>query len=328
MILPDRIFLIAVPYSWYQSVMAQYIASGSGNANCWGVRLKRGSAIVNPDPGALVLFRIQRDGKSLICGGGFFQRLLDLEPEQAWTLFGVNNGCESFEEFERVIREHGWRKGRKLSSNLVCGTFMFSSGECYEIPQEIGAPALEDGEMSSFPLDAPEGRFLANYIMRKRSFELRSDTADCGWPGIFRMAEEKHARDYTAVFTAMMMQAYDFKCAVTGEALVPVLEVAHIRTFYDERFLKPDNGLVLRSDIERLFTSGYITACYKDDDHAVIKVSSTLEKMGGGNYMQYDGCELALPADISLRPSKNYLKWHSENRFENWLSFGAVRPEN
>ncbi len=325
MILPDRLFIIAVPYSWYQSVKAQYIASGSCAVSCYGVRVDKSSASLKPQSGEPVFFEIKRDGKRLICGGGFYQRTLEITPLQCWQKFGVNNGAENKEEFLNILTSRGWSQGKKLLSHEILGTFVFSSRQCYELPNELGIKPLSQGELTNLETNTPEGRFLWRFLMHERSFQLQEGVSDGLWQGIYHLAEEKKARDYYAMFAAKMLKVYDFKCAVTSEATAEVLEVAHIRTFYDERFFKPDNGLVLRADFEKLFAKGYITVEYRGDD-AFLKVSKTLKLSGGDEYLRYDGVKLNLPKDPQERPSREYLSWHRQNRFENWLSFGAVRP--
>lgn len=323
MILPGKIFLIAVPVNWYQMVKAQYIASGSGSANCWGIKQRNEKNPVHPEPGALVLFTMNRDHKVYVCGGGFFEQSISQTPSEAWKDFGVYNGAEDIEEFKFVLSEHGLKRGGRLKSNVVSGIFIFSRKDCYELPSEMELPSLNQGELLALGLDTPQGLFLAKHIMQLRQGQLREYSSDPVWPGIYRMAEQKNARDYSAFFTAKMMQAYDFKCAITQEKVHAVLKVAHIKAFYDERFLKPCNGLVLRADIESLFAQGYLTAVYTAKDQAVTKISQVLK---GSDYMKYDGAPLYLPEDPALRPNPEYLEWHAKNRFENWLAFGAVKP--
>lgn len=325
MVLPDRVFVIGVPYSWYQNVKAQYIVSGSSSLNCWGIKKRGKSAAAHPDPGSLILFKVDRDGAPYICGGGFFQSDEHLTPERAWKIFGVNNGASCYEDFLAGLKGMGYRSG-EIVAHMVVGDFVFSRQTCYRLPEAIELGDLKDGELVSFGLDTPEGRYLAKYIMHERSSHLREGFANYGWPGIYRMASERNSRDYTMVFYARMMAAYDRRCAVTGDRTLPVLDVAHIRTFYDERFQRPDNGIVLRGDIHRLFSLGYITATYVSDTEARVRVSATLSEVGGAEYLKYDGSPLYLPEDPALRPSREYLEWHAERRFENWLKFGAVKP--
>src|SRR5690606_21606955 len=60
-------------------------------------------------------------------------------------------------------------------------------------------------------------------------------------------------------FRVLVTEAYQRKCAITGESTLPVLEAAHIKPFADEGPNRPDNGLLLRSDFHKLFDLGLVT---------------------------------------------------------------------
>ena len=59
-------------------------------------------------------------------------------------------------------------------------------------------------------------------------------------------------------FRLAVTAAYDRACAVTHEHSLPALEAAHIRPFAEEGTHEVSNGLLLRSDIHRLFDKGYV----------------------------------------------------------------------
>lgn len=324
--LPQRVYLVGVTYPWYQAIKAHYIVSGSRSVNCW-TSLAESSNFKGPvpDPGSLVLFIVKRNGQEFICGGGFFCVSRTLEPSKAWDLFGVNNGADSYQDFLFQLKEGGWNDGEKMISNELNGCFALSRHEAYPIPKQLDVN-VETGSTICYSLDSPQGRFLALVAMHRRSPHLRPGTFNNEWPGIYLMAAEKHASDYSIVFFTRMLRAYDFRCAITGDRTQPLLDVAHIRTFYDERFTRPGNGIVMRTDIHRLFSQGYITCEYSSDNEVIVIVSKDLVVQGGREYMKYDGVKLLMPDDKAMWPNRDYLVWHHERRFENWLRFGAVKP--
>ena len=61
------------------------------------------------------------------------------------------------------------------------------------------------------------------------------------------------------IFRIGVTDAYDRACAVTTEHSLPVLEAAHIRPYSEGGEHRVSNGLLLRSDIHRLFDKGYVT---------------------------------------------------------------------
>jgi hypothetical protein len=60
-------------------------------------------------------------------------------------------------------------------------------------------------------------------------------------------------------FQVLVTEAYRRSCAITGERALPALEAAHIRPFSELETHTVQNGLLLRSDVHRLFDRGYIT---------------------------------------------------------------------
>ena len=60
-------------------------------------------------------------------------------------------------------------------------------------------------------------------------------------------------------FNIMVTDAYQRRCAITGEKTLPVLEAAHIKPYGLEGPHEISNGLLLRRDFHTLFDCGYIT---------------------------------------------------------------------
>lgn len=60
-------------------------------------------------------------------------------------------------------------------------------------------------------------------------------------------------------FRVLVTDAYGRRCAITSERTLPVLEAAHIRPYTLQGPHEIKNGLLLRSDLHKLFDGGYIT---------------------------------------------------------------------
>lgn len=73
------------------------------------------------------------------------------------------------------------------------------------------------------------------------------------------------------------------------------------------------NGIVLRSDLHRLFDHGYVAI----DKECRLLVGDRLKRdfENGRSYYGLRGQPVALPADPSLRPSPVTLQWHRESVF-------------
>ena len=56
-----------------------------------------------------------------------------------------------------------------------------------------------------------------------------------------------------------MTDGYDRRCAISGEKTLPILDAAHIRSYASGGEHEVSNGLLLRTDIHKLFDRGYVT---------------------------------------------------------------------
>jgi len=115
-------------------------------------------------------------------------------------------------------------------------------------------------------------------------------------------------------FRVLVTDAYQRRCAVTGEKTLPVLEAAHIKPYVLNGPHRVSNGLLLRSDLHKLFDLGYVTVT----PDLRLKVSRRLkaEWHNGREYYAHDGEPLRFqPADRESLPSPEFLKWHNEVRF-------------
>jgi len=115
-------------------------------------------------------------------------------------------------------------------------------------------------------------------------------------------------------FRVVITDVYDRHCAVTRERVLPVLEAAHIKPVAEGGRHEIPNGLLLRSDLHRLFDRGYVTVTpdYK------VRVSRRLRDdfHNGEEYFQLEKKELWIPHKISERPDREFLEWHGDIVFK------------
>ncbi|MDR7420798.1 MAG: HNH endonuclease, partial [Armatimonadota bacterium] len=71
-----------------------------------------------------------------------------------------------------------------------------------------------------------------------------------------------------------------------------------------------DNGLLLRSDLHKLFDRGYVTVT--PEHH--IRVSKRLREDfdNGEYYLRFDRNEIWLPRRPEDRPDPTFLEWHAD----------------
>jgi putative restriction endonuclease len=94
---------------------------------------------------------------------------------------------------------------------------------------------------------------------------------------------------------------------------LPILDAAHIRPYGAGGDHEIPNGLLLRTDIHRLFDLGYVTV--SADGHFEVGRRLKEDFENGRHYYAMHGQRLTLPADVHQRPSRNALEWHQANKF-------------
>jgi putative restriction endonuclease len=112
----------------------------------------------------------------------------------------------------------------------------------------------------------------------------------------------------------LVTEAYDYRCAITGERTLPVLEASHIKPYSKSGPHRVDNGLLLRADLHILFDLGFMTIT---NDYRV-EVSQRIreEYENGREYYAMSGKKLAvLPSLETEKPSAEFIEWHNQNIF-------------
>lgn len=107
-------------------------------------------------------------------------------------------------------------------------------------------------------------------------------------------------------FRDALLEAYAGKCAITQCAAIAVLEAAHIVPYGGEHTNRPDNGLLLRSDIHTLFDLGLL---WVDPTTMCVEVA---EQLLATEYEGLRGRALRLPQDPALRPHRDHLQHHAD----------------
>jgi putative restriction endonuclease len=131
-----------------------------------------------------------------------------------------------------------------------------------------------------------------------------------------------------ARFRREVLEAYKYRCAVTGLGLGPVsrtkpqgiLDAAHIRPV---RSQGPDfisNGLPLTPTLHRMFDAGLFTARYVDGQPEVLTSRLLLREMvevpeRGTSLPLKDGTRLLLPDSFGHWPNKDQLDFHARSVF-------------
>lgn len=111
---------------------------------------------------------------------------------------------------------------------------------------------------------------------------------------------ERKKRIDGPAFKDSLIKIYD-KCVITDESFSGVLEGCHIQSYVKEESNHIQNGLLLRSDIHKLFDDGYIII----DENYIVRVSSLLNS---DYYNSFNGKKINLPKEKRFYPSQKALK--------------------
>lgn len=259
-------------------------------------------------PGVPFLFKLHAPD-NFIVGGGFFVRFSALPARLAWEAFRENNGVTDYAALRKRIEQYrGAAKGDpEIGCNILNSPFFFAEDDWIPVPDNW-APNIVRGR--TFDTEDSAGLRLWNSIQERLAAE----------PAVLHAAETPRfgteyltrARLGQGAFRVLVTEAYDRRCAITGERTLPVLEAAHIKPYSRTGPHLVSNGLLLRSDLHILFDDGYITIT----DNLRIEISKRIKEEfeNGREYYQYRGKELVIvPDGLGDRPSSDFLRWHNEN---------------
>ncbi len=270
------------------------------------------------EPGAPFLFKLHSP-KNFIVGGGYFVRYTALPCSLAWDAFGEKNGVLSREEFLARIRHYlpgtagrGMEPDPVIGCNILTSPFFFPQDQWISVPPDWARNIVQG---KTYQTEEPIGRSLWEDVQARLLAAGLAPVDEAMEEGV-RYGNEylTRARLGQGTFRVLVTDAYLRRCAVTGERTLPVLEAAHIKPYNEAGPNLVQNGLLLRSDLHKLFDSGYMTIT----PELRVEVSRRIkeEYENGREYYAYHGHSLAvMPANTVERPSREFLLWHNEHRF-------------
>jgi putative restriction endonuclease len=267
--------------------------------------------------GELFLFKLHAP-QNFIVGGGRFVRYSALPASLAWDAFGDKNGVASFDELLRRIRRYRRNDDALdplIGCNVLAEPFFLERPAWIPVP-ESWAPNIVQGK--SYDTQTTDGRSILDAIQEARSkMPLRVADPSPDDTTVNRFGEEYLARGRLGqgAFRVLVIDAYERRCAVTGEKTLPVLEAAHIKPYSLNGPHRLNNGILLRSDLHKLFDLGYVTIT----PQLRLKVSPRLKAdwQNGKEYYAHHGVPLRFsPMDPGSRPNPEFLQWHNESRFK------------
>jgi putative restriction endonuclease len=277
------------------------------------------------EPGSPFFFRL-KSPRNVIGGFGYVERFARLPEWMAWECFGEGNGAPSLavmSERLAALRAKSDIKGGSEFKQIGCIILK----DAVFFPREMWVAQPSNWKKNNlryegYSLIEGEGRRIWDECL-PLAVALGVGTADeipesdrkWGEPVLVR------PRLGQGGFRVAVTEAYERACAVTGEHSLPALEAAHIRPFSGEGLHEIRNGLLLRSDLHRLFDRGYVTVT---PEHR-FEVSPLLKQHfdNGRSYYPLHGRSVMLPKRPAERPDSELLRWHNEHVFSRVVAGGA-----
>lgn len=271
------------------------------------------------EPNELFLFKLHSPN-NFIVGGGYFVSHSFLPASIAWEAMKEKNGTNNYYDFLSAI--HKYRKSDyksepdpKIGNIILSSPFFFNRSQWIPVPESWKSNIVQG---KSYDTSEKEG-----YLLEQRIIERLSNIAINNNDSYISINEEIekygtgqiiYPRLGQGAFRILVTEAYNKKCAITGEKTLPVLDAAHIKPYSQEGPHEICNGILFRKDIHTLFDIGYITI---NEDYRV-EVSKRIKKDygNGKEYYAMHGRQLIeIPNNKTNMPDKKYLLWHNEKIF-------------
>jgi putative restriction endonuclease len=249
--------------------------------------------------------------RNFVVGGAFFETSSLLPASLAWETFGVKNGAASFEEMHQRVRRYRRtpvdRHGDYTIGCIVLkAPFFFDDYGWIRVPDDFSLNIVQG---KTYDLGSSPGRELWRAVEDRLKGFAQAEVAELLGSPMFGSPQLVSPRLGQGAFRIAVTDAYERSCAMTGEKALPALDVAHILPVNAGGHHTLDNGLLLRSDVHRLFDRGYITV----NPALTIRVSSCLKEDfdNGEPYYSFAGQVLRLPRR-GPAPRPEFLEWHGD----------------
>jgi putative restriction endonuclease len=309
-----RYYLGVTDWRWYSYLSYQQ----PEDVNFWQPGGKSAFRVL--EPGGPFLFKL-KSPYNAIGGLGFFAAQSQVPLSVAWDTFRQRNGFETLEQFRTAIQQI--RKDPDRNPTIGCialtAPIFFRREDWIPVPANWSNSIVvgKTYDTNKHNIDAALWQQVQLTLMRYQEPAAIAEKAELlvtepvplyGAPVL------RKVRIGQGAFRLSVTDAYTKRCAITGEKTLPVLEAAHIKPYAEAGPNTVTNGLLLRSDMHKLFDDGYITVTpdYK------VEISKRIREEfdNGREYYQYHGKELLiLPKAAGNRPGADYLNYHNTTIF-------------
>lgn len=278
-------------------------------------------------PGDLFLFKTKKPHDRVV-GGAVFSGFAPVPLSEAWAAFREGNGRGTHQEVREAINGYRAKTKMPLAEDPLIGCIMlrdpvFLPGEeTFAPPPNWPYSAVQGKGYEDITGHEHAGYFapIAERILEQRPSEILDEernavAATWEYSGpMFGEARPTRRRMGQEAFKLALLDSYAGRCAVTHQDVRPVLEAAHIHPVAAGGLHRLDNGLLLRSDVHRLFDLGYLSVT----PELKIRISPRLHE-DFSEAAEYDALNdrlLTLPEEEEEHPSRDALEWHFSTVFK------------
>jgi putative restriction endonuclease len=291
---------------WYRFLAARPQLS---EANFWR---PSGGGFKALRPGEPFFFKTHHPHNQVV-GGGFFNGFEQLRISEAWDIFGEANGATSLQQMRTRVSQYR-KQPIAPGEDPIIGCVLLRDTRFFPAEEPAGQPpdfASNIVQGKSYDLatysqagyfDTLLSRLLGVNVEIDLSEPWHRDGPVYGEPRLTRQRLGQRA------FQAIVLSAYDRRCAITGDKIRPVLQAAHIRPISAGGEHRLDNGLLLRSDAHTLFDRGYLAV---DPEYRLLVSPRLRAEFGNGeHFYQCAGKQIAVPRNRYDQPDPKALEWH------------------
>lgn len=302
-----KLYVAVTDYDWFKHLKAVE----PDEVNFWQPGGSRQFTTLSP--GEPFLFKLHSP-RNYIVGGGFFATSSLLLSSLAWDWFEEKNGASSLLEMRGRIEKYRRvppqpHEDYKIGCIILVQPFFLDETDWIPVPPDFARNIVQG---KTYDMTSRPGAALWAVVRTRLS----------GVP-VSRVSELTPTRGEAVLvrprlgqgsFRVVVTDVYERRCAITREKVLPVLEAAHIKPIKDGGQHETTNGILLRSDLHKLFDKGYLTVT---PDHRC-RVSRKLKDdfHNGEEYMQLAGSELWVPHAPDDRPRREFLEWHADTLFK------------
>lgn len=302
-----KIFVGVTHKPWFDHLAA----NEAEEANFW--QPSGSSEFKALQPGDLFLFKLKAPWNA-IAGGGVFTHSSLAPLSLAWEAFGAANGNASLAEMRATIASLrranplGDRDDPTIGCRILTQPFFWPMDRWIPTPESFSANTVVGRGYST---DDAEGLALWQAVQERLATTPNAPEVRSG--DRFGAPTTMHRRLGQGAFRLAVTDSYGRRCALSGEKTLPILDAAHIRSYAAGGGHEISNGLLLRTDIHKLFDRGYVTF----DHNLKFAVSERLKADfdNGVHYYSMQGQVLASPVRGFDPPSAAALQWHRENAY-------------